>query len=159
MSLALCIITNLLYYGKEIKIANEMISFWNICGPEKGRFLWPWKGPFCGCRAMRVDARSVHRQLSHRLWVEHATAWLLHRRCSDWTGSTPPRDAPSDVQRHVSGYDRLALGERSKLCNRPDWGRDCLEAIAAAWWSLASLVIVAVQSLLPDVLERCPVGR
>ena len=29
------------------------------------------------CRAMRVDARSVHRQLSHRLWVEHATNWLL----------------------------------------------------------------------------------
>ena len=40
--------------------------------------------------SMRVDARSVRPQLSHRLWVEHATAWLLHRRCSDWTASTPP---------------------------------------------------------------------
>ena len=64
---------------------------------------------------MRVDARSVHQRLSRRLWVEHATAWLLYQRCSDWTFSTPPRDAPSDVERHEYGCDRLALGERPKL--------------------------------------------
>ena len=88
---------------------------------------------------MGVDAWSIHLQLSHRLGVEHATAWLLHRRCSDWTDSTPPRDAPSDVQRLVSGHDKLAPGERSKSCNRSDGGWDCLEAIAVGWWSLVSL--------------------
>ena len=105
--------------------AEFPFSFWN--------YLWPWKGPFCWCRTMTVDARSVHRQLSHRLWVEHAIAWLLHRRYSDWTGSTLPRDAPSDVQRHLSCYDILALGERSKLCNRPDWGRVAIFPLFAAW--------------------------
>ena len=39
MSLSLCI-NNLLYYGNKIKIVHDCcISFWNFCGPEKGRFV------------------------------------------------------------------------------------------------------------------------
>ena len=60
------------------------------------------------------------------------SAWLPYRPCSDWTLFTPPRDAPSEVQRNESGCDRLALRERFKLCNLPDWTRDCLEVIAAS---------------------------